>query len=104
MAVIAVRSSSRDGRMIKLAWARPSGPDDADWVAIEEGRDILNDLRVGTAVILLCHVADMRRQQDIGCAAQRVICRQRLAIVDVEGGVAEPPGLKRFDDGVGVDN
>src|SRR5215470_1853825 len=104
MAVIAPRSSSRDERIIKSLRACPSGSDDADWVAIEESGDVLDDLRIGTPVILLRDVADMRRQKDVGRAAQWMIYRQRLAIVDVEGRVAEVPCRKRFDNRTGVDD
>src|SRR5437899_8982572 len=105
MAAISATSPSCDGRIaVFTGGVTASGADHAYRVAVEESNHVLDDLRVGTAVILLGHVADMRRQQDVGRAPQRVIGGQRLTVVNVEGSVTEPTGLQGFDHRIGVDN
>src|SRR5437660_9861390 len=94
MPVIAATSPSRDGRITTPsasipAGARPSGCDDANWSAIEESGHVVYDLRVGTAVVFLRDVADMRGQDYVRHGAQRMVYRQRLFIVDVEPGIGE---------------
>src|SRR6266478_7036835 len=103
---MAAISSSREGRIEtspELIWAgaRP-GSNDAHRLAVEEGNDIFDNLRVGAPVVLLGYVADMRGQDHIRRQAQRVVDRQRLLIVDVEPGIGEPALLERRDDRVGV--
>src|SRR5689334_18359000 len=93
-------SLSRDGR-IAICTA-VLAPDYPHWAAVEEGDDVLDDLRVRTAVILLGYVADMRGQDHVRRRAQRMSDRQRLFVVDVEPGIGEASLLQRGDDRVGV--
>src|SRR5271165_3888310 len=96
-------SPSREGRTITpepLIPGRTRGAElnDANRLAVEKGADILDDLRVGAAIVLLGHVADMRGQDHVRRRAQRMVDRQRLLIVDIEPGIGEATRLQRRDD------
>src|SRR5882757_4488805 len=102
MAVIAAKSLSREPRiktssLSSPAWTPLSGLDDADRVSIDEGDDVLDDLRVGAVIVLLGDIADMRGQDYVRRRAQRMVDRQRLFVVDIEPGIGEASLLQRRD-------
>ena len=57
--------------------------------AVEEGLHQIDRIAIEDPVGLARHVADVRRQQEVRRAPQRVILRQRLLVVDVERGARD---------------
>src|ERR1700722_5783136 len=72
-------------------------------LAIEPGTDVLDDVGILLAVILLGDVTEMRRQHDIVQLAEHVIARQRLDIKHIEPSAGNRLRLQRGDQGLLVD-
>src|SRR5258708_24309065 len=87
---------------VMMASVPPPSPDNPDRLAVEKTEHIFDDLRVGTAIIFVGDIADMRGQDHVGCSTQRMAGRQRLLVVDVEPGIGEPAFLQGSDHRVGI--
>ena len=74
------------------------------WVALNEVADVLQGLPVESAVGLLCHIAQMRGQQNIVQAQERMVRRQRLLVEGVESSTRYRARLEGADQSIFVDD
>src|ERR1700704_3581423 len=66
--------------------------DRLDRLAVGEGADIGDDVRIIDLVVLDADVAEMRGEHHVVELAERMIDRQRLDVEDVEAGAGEAAG------------
>src|SRR5262249_25091331 len=71
--------------------------DDPHGLAVEPSSDVIDDVRKVFPVVLLAHIAEMRRDDDIVHLTERMIERQRLDIENVKPGAGNGFRLKRCD-------
>src|ERR1700745_117870 len=61
----------------------------AQHLAFEEGANVLDRMRIEQAIVLLRHVSQMRREEEIVERRQRMAGGQRLRLEDVERGAGD---------------
>src|SRR5258705_10253210 len=71
--------------------------DHLDGLAVDEGADIGDDVRIIDLVILDADIAEMRGEHHVVELAERMIDRQRLDVEHVEAGAADASGGQRRD-------
>src|SRR3954462_514305 len=88
------RSRPRRGSWKPLASA---GGNHLDRLAVDEGADIGDNVRIIDLVVLDTDITEMGGEHHIVELAERMIDRQRLDVEHIEAGAAETPGGQRCD-------